>query len=397
MSNQVRLWGPAHGAIGKELKRLIHSSSRVWLLSPFVTTDGVEEFVDLISDEQDVRLVTRLNDRDVLSGVLDPEALAKLQDAEAKIRLHDDSLHAKLWIFDDRTVIGSANLTGKALSSNVELMVKSGAMVRSLANEFREVWRALRNTRMTSNQLRALAKRLEDHPARRRFEQAAARNGLRDYGGSKAPPPSKLTKDSGFWLKINGLSSAPIGMDTDLRSEYYMEGGQTFRKPGRPSLKEGDAVILCRIGKRNGHPDRCIYGRGIVDEAHRPAIDVIPGWLQSAIGDEEYESEQISRWPSIVWLRDLQMVDGTGAQCPWLSQINRGQSVVKLSSLSQQSHIQIDEGQAAALNKALDRAFSSVGYRRFERPEEVWWNKYIVDMRKAVTRTRLESSSQRRN
>jgi HKD family nuclease len=388
MSPTNHIWGPQNRSVGRMLRRMMRQSARIWLLSPYLTHDGVQEFSNLIHDGKDVRLITRLNDRDILSGVLDPDAIAEIQDAGVKVRFHNDSLHAKLWIFDNLAIVGSANLTGHALSDNVELMVtQEGSSASILADDFSNLWQRLRNSNKSSDELREIATRLLNHPAQRRFKQVAARNGLVDYGGSSRSNISLTFSGSGFWLKINGLSSDRIDVNTDLRSEYAFEGGQTFPGPKqRPrGLKEGDLLILTRIGDKNDRPDRCIYGRGIVDVAHRPEIDEAPGWLRRSIGKRKYEEFQIDRWPRIVWLRDMQLVDGLAGDCPWLSDVNLEQLIV-----GQKSHLEVTKEQAATLNEALDRTFNTVGCVHFERPEGVWWNSGINDPSQYVTRTRLE-------
>ena len=172
---------------------------------PFSTTFGTLP-IDLVNDEKDMRVVTRLNDRDILTGVLDPESIADLQDAGAKVRFHDNSLHAKLWVFDDLAVIGSANLTRQALRTNVEVVVKRrGSNLSALADDFAEIWRSLRMNTRGSGDLRALAERLSNHPARRRFQQVREHNGLVDYGGLGVSHQEGTRRDSGFWLKVNVL------------------------------------------------------------------------------------------------------------------------------------------------------------------------------------------------
>jgi hypothetical protein len=364
-------------------------SDRIWLLSPYLTSDGAEEFIDLVDNDKDVRLITRLNDRDILSGVLDPDAIANIQDAGAKVRFHNYRLHAKLWVFEDQAITGSANLTKQALSENIELMViHQGSSSSLLADDFSNLWQRLRHNTKTSDELRAIAERLRNNPTRRRFQQVAAHNGLIDYGGSGVSNESSPQVGSGFWLKINGLRSDRIDMNEDLREDYQFEGGQTFPGPKqRPrGLREGDLVILSRIGDKNGRPDRCIYGRGIVDVAHRQGIDEVPSWLRRVMGASEYREYQVDRWPNIVWLRDVQLVDGTAADCPWLSDLNQEQLIV-----GQKSHLAITEEQAMILERALEQVFDTVGCIQLERPEGIWWNSRISDPNQYVTRTRLES------
>lgn len=386
-----RTWGPQDRDVRNTLYELMVHSKRAWLISPYLTIGGVREFIDLVQGVRDVRLITRLNDRDILSGILDPEAIADLQDFGVKVRFHNGSLHAKLWVFDERAVTGSANLTKQALSENVELLIThEGTLASTLANDFLNIWKYLTHNTKSSSELRELAKQIKNHPVNRRFQQVASCNGLVDYGGSSGVDKSKSAGESGFWLKINGLFNERVKPESILGDDYDFQGGQTFPGPNQcpRGLKEGDLVILSRIGDKNGQTDRCIYGRGIVDMPYRQGIDEAPDWLHEALGNKKYKELQIDRWPHIVWLREVQLVKGTAGDCPWLSDVNLHQLVV-----GQKSHLRITEEQAIVISHALDHVFRTHMFFKIERPEGVWWNSDINDPDRYVTRSKLEAAS----
>ncbi len=198
--------------------------------------------------------------------------------------------------------VGSANLTGQALATNVELVVRVDDLTApALVDEFLNMWQSLHGQSKSPRELRLLAENLRNHPVRRRFDQVRTGNGLVDYGGSTLPP-SQTTSHERFWLKLNGTATDRANMNRDLRESYEYEGAQTFPGPHhRPTgVREGDLMVLSWIGNRDGKPDRCIYGRSIVDLAHRPGIEEAPSWLRHAIGSRHYEDLQIERWPKIV-------------------------------------------------------------------------------------------------
>lgn len=99
------------------------AQSKVWIISPFLTKDGMDVILNSMRSKCDYRLITRLNDEDILMGVLDPDSIADFIDKGGKVRFHDRTLHAKLWIFDEIGFIGSANITDNALSKNTEIML----------------------------------------------------------------------------------------------------------------------------------------------------------------------------------------------------------------------------------------------------------------------------------
>ncbi|WP_059006983.1 phospholipase D family protein [Streptomyces specialis] len=116
------VWGQLH-----ELLSSAHE--RVVLVAPFIKKEVFAAALAAIGD-RDVELlcVTRWAVMEIAAGVTDPE-IAELaeQDDRVTVRLCHD-LHAKLYVADERCLVGSANLTGRAtgrrLPKNLELLVE---------------------------------------------------------------------------------------------------------------------------------------------------------------------------------------------------------------------------------------------------------------------------------
>ena len=113
---------------GERLKALLAAARRrVVLCAPFMQAKVVETLLSVVADDVMVRLVTRWRAVEVASGVSD---LGTFEVANRRARtelLLLNDLHAKLFVADERCLVGSANLTGAALGwsefSNVELLV----------------------------------------------------------------------------------------------------------------------------------------------------------------------------------------------------------------------------------------------------------------------------------
>lgn len=113
---------------GERLKALLAAARRrVVLCAPFMQARVVETLLSVVADDVMVRLVTRWRAVEVAAGVSD---LGTFEVANRRARtqlLLLNDLHAKLFVADERCLMGSANLTGAALGwsefSNVELMV----------------------------------------------------------------------------------------------------------------------------------------------------------------------------------------------------------------------------------------------------------------------------------
>ena len=164
-------------------------------------------------------------------------------------------------------------------------------------------------------------------------------------------------------------------------------------KKARPKWKTGDAVILAQLAtntqKRNDH---CIYGRGIVDVEHRKGIDELPNWLERIPGINHKQMAYIQRWPYIIWLKDVELVDGHARDAVWLSELNDRlpEPVVAPKSLGQKSYIKLDQYRLEILNLALTEVFERRGVLKLSAPENLWWNEYIHNQSYHLNRKKLE-------
>jgi HKD family nuclease len=380
------------------LKAVTH---RFWCSSPFVTADGLNIVRQHLKMGVDYRLITRLNEEDVMNGLIDLQSIASFIEAGGKARYHDKSLHAKVWIADDSVFVGSANLTGAGLNDNIELIAaisENDTIQVSPLRWFSRLWTQLEGSEKSPADLRALADSLAVSTAAERVKSIGRMKELKDFGVASSLAPSGMDKGkivSTGWFKINGVSNEDrIKPDFDLRSLIY-EGGQTVSKKGRPKWRPGEKVILTYLAERDdGYNDYCVYGRGVVDVAHRPGTDEIPKWLGVGQAITEKHYAYISRWPYIVWLRDVQIVNGQARNALWLSHINErhGEPVVSPGSLTRKSYIRLGEEQLATFDALFDQLFSSGPRPSYlANPEQVWWNSLITDPSHYITKARVDA------
>ncbi|MGW2501945.1 phospholipase D family protein [Streptomyces sp. NPDC001588] len=105
------------------------ATEEVAIIAPFIKKAIFEETIASVpSSVQKITCVTRWTPAEVAAGVSDPEIIEATQSDERISIALCPSLHAKLYRADDRCLVGSANLTGKATgcvpNANVELLLE---------------------------------------------------------------------------------------------------------------------------------------------------------------------------------------------------------------------------------------------------------------------------------
>lgn len=114
-------------AAGEVLLELAASSRREFVLcAPFAKKSAVARVLAEVPSTANILLYTRWRPDEIAAGVSDTEVLEVLQSRGGTVFLHD-RLHAKFFRNEHSVLLGSANLTGKALGwapePNLELLV----------------------------------------------------------------------------------------------------------------------------------------------------------------------------------------------------------------------------------------------------------------------------------
>lgn len=99
------------------------------LAAPFIKRHIIEQLLQVISDDIDLKVVTRWHPAEIASGVSDVDIWLPIQTRTNSRLLLRSNLHAKYYRGDNQCLVGSANLTGKGLGtvthSNLELLLDS--------------------------------------------------------------------------------------------------------------------------------------------------------------------------------------------------------------------------------------------------------------------------------
>ena len=114
---------------GTRIRELFAGAQKsVMIVAPFVKVGALRSLVDVIPPNITGRCVTRWFPREIAAGVSDPEIVDVFAErGNFSIELVD-RLHAKLYVADERCLVGSANVTRSGLGEgqsggNIEILV----------------------------------------------------------------------------------------------------------------------------------------------------------------------------------------------------------------------------------------------------------------------------------
>jgi len=222
---------------------------------------------------------TRFNLDDFAEGVSDIAALRMLLDAGAQVR-GVRKLHSKLYLFGNRAIVTSANLTKAALDSNHEFgLVTDDALIMATCRAyFDDLWQ-----RATSNLSHDHVDAWEEVVTRHRAlgGRPSSQTGLGDYGadadGVDASPvrmPTVMADARQAFVKFLGEGDNRVPLSFTTIEEIERAGchwAVAYPASKRPSGVQEDAIIF--IARLTREPnDIRIFGRS-VGMKHQPGRD----------------------------------------------------------------------------------------------------------------------------
>ena len=118
------------------------------IVAPYMKADALAAVLDQIHPEAELECITRWTPLDIQMGASDLECRSLVLSRGGTFRLHN-RLHAKYYRFDEKVLVGSANMTASGLSlgfsGNLEVLCEPGSPVcpadfeRRLRQQSREV------------------------------------------------------------------------------------------------------------------------------------------------------------------------------------------------------------------------------------------------------------------
>ena len=118
-----------HQNLGDELLHLCaQTTDEIVLVSPFIKYEALEKIFEAIPEQVNIKCVTRWYPEEIAAGVSDLEVFDLMAKRPKACLLLHPFLHAKYFRADHKCILGSANLTKRALGwsspTNLELMIE---------------------------------------------------------------------------------------------------------------------------------------------------------------------------------------------------------------------------------------------------------------------------------
>lgn len=121
-------WGDTSNDSGQQLLELLkRESGELMLVAPFIKADVLNHLFDILNHNDPISIYTRWYPIEVALGVSDLEVFDLVSERGGTVYLVGD-LHAKVYIKGNSCLVGSANLTRRALGlahpANLEMLVR---------------------------------------------------------------------------------------------------------------------------------------------------------------------------------------------------------------------------------------------------------------------------------
>lgn len=256
--------------------------SELRVICPFIKAGALDRLLSL--KPASIQVITRFNLLDFAEGVSDIQSLRMLLDAGAQVR-GIRKLHSKLYLFANRTIVTSANLTKAALDSNHEfgLVTDDPPIIATCRDYFEDLWQRGASN-LSYEQVDAWEKAVNRHWIL--GGRPSSKKGLGDFGADAggvritpvriptiaADAPQAIIKLLGKSNEREVLSAATI----DVIAADGCHWAVAYPSSKRPvGVKDGAVVFIARLTRdpNNVHPnDIHIFGRAI-GMKHQPGRD----------------------------------------------------------------------------------------------------------------------------
>ena len=148
---------------GDRIRALFSEAKSAIIVAPFIKVNALNSLLESVPNDIPLSCITRWEPREIANGVSDLEVLQLLQKrGNSKLSIVE-RLHAKLYIADDKCLIGSSNVTlagfGEAdVKNNIEVLVEMTTKHPDVSKTIEEIQRnAIEATEAMAFSVRKLA------------------------------------------------------------------------------------------------------------------------------------------------------------------------------------------------------------------------------------------------
>lgn len=194
----------------------------ILIVAPFIKTEALRSLLSVVEEGVAVRCVTRWLPQDVADGVSDLDVFDLLESRDHSELVLVDRLHAKLYVADDRCLVGSANVTfaglGESREANLEILVESDIADPSVASVLHEIDSVGRPaSRLIKESTQRLVDSLPEQPSIRGWPTwlPISRNPGLAYRTYDDPPTGELTTGTRLLLQDIATANLPAGLTHD--------------------------------------------------------------------------------------------------------------------------------------------------------------------------------------
>lgn len=343
-------------------KKLISETKSLKIVSPVVS----EQIIVQLKKDYDLsnlELITRYNLRDFAQNVSSLPAL-KLAVSNGSKVYGIKNLHSKIYLFDNKAIISSANFTTGGLYHNYEcgIIVEDTLLLSQILDAF-SFYKSICKSELTLDEIES-------------WEKILSKNKITNLTSTSFPDFGSnfqnVNQSKSYFIKFFGTSENRVFPTFTVREEveralcHYACGFSENKKPRR--INEGDIVFMARLMKEPY--DYAIFGRAEAIKYNEKRDRA----SRNEISQRKWKKD----WPIYLRVRNTNFVNGLMQDCVFLYDIikyfdyesfpttlrrfNDGERDINpYLSLSQQPYVRLTSKSAEWLEKRFTDKINEFG------------------------------------
>ncbi|MBI5729524.1 MAG: NgoFVII family restriction endonuclease [Ignavibacteriales bacterium] len=275
-------------------KNLVSQSKSLKIVSPFISEQIIVQ-IKKDFDLSNLEMITRYNLRDFAQNVSSLSALKLAVSNGAKV-YGVKNLHSKIYMFDNKAIISSANLTSGGLYHNYEcgILFDDKLLLKQLQDEF--------------SKYKAICKETLTIPEIENWEGILAKNKITNLESTSFPDygseAERILSNKSYYVKIFGTSENRVAPIYTIRNEvdralcHYACCFSEKKKPRR--IEDGDIIFMARLIKEPN--DYAIFGRAEAIKYNEKR--------DRATKNEKMQRDWKNNWPIYMRVKNSKFIDG---------------------------------------------------------------------------------------